>query len=202
MISALRGRSAQLMAALVFVVAVSSATAPCVYACSCAEPPPLAEAVREPTSVVFVATVMPGAAGHVPVRVDRWFYGAGAAPVLLLDEGGFGEGGEAACQIGRPTPGTQFIASTARNPERGTVYLNLCTRWAPLPSPDGESLLAEATRVFGEGAEVAPPVPPAEVAPDPAPAVLTLVVAFTAGGLLFLLVVLVARRSRRSGPAA
>jgi hypothetical protein len=202
MISALRGRSTQLVAAFALVAVVSSATAPCVLACSCVEPRPLAEAVREPTSVVFVATVMPGAAGHVPVRVDRWFHGGGAAPVLLLDEGGFGEGGEAACQIGRPAPGTLLIASTARNPQRGTVYLNLCTRWATLPSEEGETLLAEATRAFGEGAEIAPPVAPAEPARDPAPALLTLVVALAAGGLLFLLVVLVARRSRRSGPPA
>jgi hypothetical protein len=152
-------RSSALLLVVAFATLITLFAAPRpAAACSCAFIE-LAQAANDPQFAVFVGT-LGGLVGDVlPVRVEAWYHGQGAAPVVEV-EGWFSElGGGADCSIPPPERGATLVMATYRAPETGRYAMHLCTRQAPLNSPEGRDLLAEARAVFG---------PPAVPSPGPA----------------------------------
>ncbi len=113
------------------------------FACSCAQPEPMA-AYATADYAIFAGTAGPSDARGVPVRVAQWFSGKGAAPLVYLSAQSFT--GEASCGISLPPAGTNwiwvtFLADGGRDPSTG-----LCNPHGQLGTPEGDALLAEATR--------------------------------------------------------
>jgi hypothetical protein len=132
-------------------------------ACSCAMPGSLQEfATAE--NAIFSGTAGLKDARGVPVEVDTWFIGSGAAPVVYLAASSFGDG--ASCGTTAPTPGTKWIWVTWMEGGRGDPISGLCSPHAQLGTPEGDAMLAEATREFG-GTPVAGATDPPEPAPSP-----------------------------------
>lgn len=190
----MRGFGTSALLVLVFV-AVAGAAPPCALACSCAEPPPLAEAVADPDAALVAGRVGAAVQGGYAFAVERWFAGPNASPTFLARSG-------SGADCGLPLqPGDHLIAVWYRD-EQGAYSASICARFARLDDPNGEALLAEAQRLFGSGSTVdpetdqpvpAPPIPPG-VAPEP------VAVGAVAVGIGVLaaaaLVALVARRRR------
>jgi hypothetical protein len=202
-------RFARRLASLVSIAFLSSllwltAAAP-TFACSCVQPEPMA-AYATADNAVFSGTAGPSDARGVPVRVGQWFSGPGAAPIVYLSAASFG--GESSCGTNAPTAGTQWIWVTFVG-ERGDLMTGLCNPHGQLGTPEGDALLADATKTFGG---VAPPdateSDPPEAAPQPPPETpsprtelggVILLGTVGLGGVLLLGVVLFARRRAGTG---
>jgi hypothetical protein len=139
----------------------------------------------------------------VPVEVDQWLWGQGAAPVVWLTASSFGD--SAGCGTTPPPPGSSWIWIAWLPGNNGDFGTGLCSPAGQLGSADGDAMLKEALAVFDPieppGAEAAPttePAPPLEPAARPESADMSPYViggaAILAGLLLFGGVALVARR--------
>lgn len=175
-----------------------------VAACSCAMPGSLKESATV-EQAIFSGT----AGGHerrgVPVQVDRWFWGQGAAPVVWLAESSFGDG--ASCGTTPPAEGSRWLWIAWRPGNNGDFGTGLCSPAHDLGTPEGQAVFAEAVALFNG---VAPPTPAAATAetidpptaPDPAAAArdqaaITIIGGLLVGSLaLFGALILIARRSR------
>jgi hypothetical protein len=180
-----------------------------VVACSCAMPGPLAEAATA-DQAVFSGTAGLRQERGVPVEVERWFWGRGAAPVVWLAARSFGDG--ASCGIDTPPPGSRWIWLTWLPDDGGDPLAGLCSPHAMLDTPEGEAMLAEAIAAFSDRAPPSQPAEPTPEAPpptagpfDPAVAdrdatVIAIGAAVTLASLgLFGGLVLLARRQSRGG---
>ena len=143
-------------AAMLFAVAVVVAlgglliSARPVGACSCVANQSM-KAYATADNAVFTGTAGAREVRGVPVRVDRWFWGVGAAPVVWLAASSFGD--SAACGTEPPPAGTAWLWVTWRV-ETGDFGTGACSPAGNLAGPDGQALLAEAKAVFNA---IAPP---------------------------------------------
>lgn len=149
----------RILALLVGVSLGALAMPPAVAACSCMQIT-MDDARTQADAVVFTGTVGPRDARGYPVTVTRWFKGGGIfEPRVRLHPEGFSEaGGGADCTV-KPLPtGTAWIFITSAF--EGMYSVNLCSPHAALATDEGQTMLADAVRVFGGGG---PPVaaPPA-----------------------------------------
>jgi hypothetical protein len=129
---------------------------PCVVACSCMEPRPVAEYAAEPGAAIFVGRAGATAGDAILFAVERWYRGAGAAPVVMLIPGD-----SAMCGIAI-SPGDRMVMVAYRTDD-GRFRPSLCSPHARVDSPEGAKLLAEANTAFGAGAVPVPgetPTPP------------------------------------------
>ncbi len=176
-----------------------------VAACSCAMPGSLKESAT-PEQAIFSGTAGDHQPRGVPVQVDRWFWGQGAAPVVWLSESSFGDG--AACGTNPPAQGSRWLWIAWRPGNSGDFGTGLCSPAHDLGTPEGQAVFAEALDIFNG---VAPPTPVEAAAvetvdpvtaPDPAAAARDQAAVTIIGGLLlgslalFGGLVLIARRSR------
>jgi hypothetical protein len=156
-----RGIRASALLVLVFVGLVG-VQPPCVLACSCPEPPPLAEAARDPNTAVVAGRVGLAVQGGHAFVVERWFNGPDPAPTFLARSGNGAD-----CGVPLQT-GDHLLAVWYRD-EQGAYSASSCSRFAWLDAPDGEALMAEATEAFGAGIVVNEPTPgPIDVPGGPA----------------------------------
>lgn len=158
-----RSTAHPLLLALAAVVAASGillATARPVAACSCAGPQPM-QTYATAENAIFTGTAGPRDARGVPVAVDRWLWGAGAAPVVWLAKTSFGNG--AACGTNPPPAGSTWIWVTWLPGNRGDFGTGLCSPAGDLSTPEGRAMLDEAMAVF---TAVEPPTPTPEPTPD------------------------------------
>lgn len=175
-----------------------------VMACSCAMNRTMKENAT-PDQAIFTGTAGEQQARGVPVQVDRWLWGQGAAPVVWLAASSFGDG--AACGITPPSKGSRWLWVAWLPGNNGDFGTGLCSPAGDLDTPEGQAMLADALTVFDA---VDPPAPtPAEpnAAPNPAATpdpvatardrtAVTILAALLVGSLaLFGGLVLVARRS-------
>jgi len=156
-----RGIRASALLVLVFVGLVG-VQPPCVLACSCPEPPPLAEAARDPNTAVVAGRVGLAVEGGYAFVVERWFNGPDPAPTFFARSGNGAD-----CGVPLQT-GDHLLAVWYRD-DQGAYSASSCSRFARLDAPDGEALMAEATEVFGAGIVVSEPTPgPIDVPGGPA----------------------------------
>ena len=173
-----------------------------VAACSCATSS-LAEFAKFPGASVFVGTVGKVDPVGLPVAVDTWFRGPGAAPIVHLDASDLGSQ-SSSCGIPVPPPGARYIfASTPAGPG-GLLGLGLCNPYGDVSGPDGQALLAEAERAFPNPQVVPRPASTAAAPTDPvstisavAPIMMVGLGALVCLGLV-VLVVVIGRRLRAS----
>ena len=169
-------------------------------ACSCAMPGSIKEYATA-DNAIFSGTAGPQDARGVPVQVDTWFTGTGAAPIVYLGASSFGDG--ASCGTSAPPPGTAWIWVTWIGEAGGDPIAGLCSPHAQVGTPEGNALLAEAEAAFG-GTPFAGATDPPEAAPaPPVPRGMEPVIVAGTLGLgvaIFALAALFARR--RSRPAA
>jgi hypothetical protein len=64
------------------------AVPPCAFACSCAQAPSLEVVVSEWGNSVFVGRAGPRTGRQIVFTVERWYAGAGAAPVRTRHQSG------------------------------------------------------------------------------------------------------------------
>ena len=157
---------ARRLASLVSVAFLSSllwltAAAP-TFACSCVQPEPIA-AYATADNAIFSGTAGPSDARGVPVRVGQWFSGPGAAAIVYLSAASFG--GESSCGTSAPPAGTEWIWVTFVG-ERGELMTGLCSPHGQLGTPEGDALLADATKTFGGIAPPGTATDPPEAAPE------------------------------------
>jgi hypothetical protein len=131
-----------------------------VAACSCAMP----GSMKEYATVEHA--VFTGKAGEridrgVPVEVDQWLWGEGAADVVWLTAGSFGD--SAGCGTNPPPAGTSWIWVAWLPGNNGDFGTGLCSPHAQLDTPEGQTMLADALAVFDPNA-------PAPTTPEPTPA--------------------------------
>ncbi|HET9522538.1 MAG TPA: hypothetical protein VFO73_15930 [Candidatus Limnocylindrales bacterium] len=150
---------ATLLAAFGFMLG----TAGPVVACSCAMPTSLAEQATA-EHAIFAGTADVLQARGVPVVVERWFWGAGAAPVVWLTADSFGDDG-ASCRTSPPPPGSQWIWVTWLPGNQGDFGAGLCSPAGNLATPEGQAMFEEAVATF-----VGVAIPSAEPDPTAAPA--------------------------------
>ena len=179
-----------------------------VAACSCVGYTSWKEAVNADTAV-FAGTAGPLDARGVPVRVERWFQGKGAAPTVWLARGSFnGKAGVFnTCGVEAPPAGSSWLW-VAYPGENGDFGTGLCSPAGDLASPEGAAMFREAVAAFGgEAPGPADPMPAATAdaaLPTPGPAdiardrsAVTIIGGLIAGSLaMFGGLVLIARRSR------
>jgi hypothetical protein len=170
------------------------------FACSCVGPQPMATYAGA-DHAIFSGAAGPSDARGVPVRVALWFSGPGAAPIVYLAEDSFGD--EAGCGTNVPRAGTEWIWVTFLPEGGGDPITGLCSPHGQLGTPEGDTMLADATATFGG---IAPPgttaTDPPEAAPPtplvPAEAGTPIVLATVGLGLTVLLAaVFIARRRLR-----
>ena len=158
-----------LAAALLASFSILLWTAGPVAACSCAMP----GSMKEFATVEHA--VFTGKAGEridrgVPVEVDQWLWGEGAADVVWLTAGSFGD--SAACGTNPPPAGTSWIWVAWLPGNNGDFGTGLCSPHAQLDTPEGQTMLADALAVFDPNAPPrSTPVPtsaPESPAADPA----------------------------------
>jgi hypothetical protein len=138
-------------------------TARPVVACICAMPTSLAEQATA-EHAIFAGTADVLQARGVPVVVERWFWGAGAAPVVWLTADSFGDDG-ASCRTNPPAPGSQWIWVTWLPGNEGDFGAGLCSPAGNLATPEGQAMFDEAVATFA-----GVPVPSAQPDPTAAPA--------------------------------
>jgi hypothetical protein len=136
-------------------------TAGPVEACSCAMP----GSMKEYATVEHA--VFTGKAGEqidrgVPVEVDQWLWGEGAADVVWLTASSFGD--SAGCGTNPPPAGTSWICVAWLPGNNGDFGTGLCSPHAQLDTPEGQTMLADALAVFDPNAR-----PAATPEPTPAP---------------------------------
>ncbi|HET7702745.1 MAG TPA: hypothetical protein VFK35_05050 [Candidatus Limnocylindrales bacterium] len=200
------------LVALIGASGILLASARPVAACSCAEFQTMKDFATA-DNAVFTGTAGVREQRGVPVTVDQWFWGRGAAPVVWLAAASFGDG--SSCGTDPPPPGSAWIWVTWLPPDGGDPMTGLCSPSGELTTPEGRKMLAEATEVFSglaqpatptptEAPPVAAPTTPVETAPpDPAAVArdqATMTIALALGGVVIVLfggLVLLARRPGR-----
>lgn len=205
-------RAVILLAILLAASGILLATARPVRACSCASFTSMKDYATADTAV-FTGTAGARDRRGVPVSVDRWYWGRGAAPVVWLAASSFGDG--SSCGTNPPPVGSAWIWVTWLPPDGVDPATGLCSPSGDLSTPEGQKLLAEAETVFeavlpsATSGSSTPPgrpstlAPTATTAPDPAAiarerAGLTIAVSLVAVVLiLFVGLTLLARRSNR-----
>lgn len=151
-----------LAAALLFSFSLLLWSAGPVAACSCAMPGSMKEYAAV-ENAVFTGTAGEQIDRGVPVEVDQWLWGQGAADVVWLTAGSFGD--SAGCGTNPPPAGTSWIWVAWLPGNNGDFGTGLCSPHAQLDTPEGQTMLADALAVFD------PKAPPAATAePTPAPA--------------------------------
>ena len=202
-----RSTLALLVAALLTAFAILLLSARPTVACSCAMPGELS------TYATIENAVFTGTAGvlvdrGVPVEVDQWLWGEGAAPVVWLTASSFGD--SAGCGTTPPPPGSSWIWVAWLPGNNGDFGTGLCSPAGQLGSADGDAMLKEALAVFDptdppepSGQPIATSQPTPTIEPEAASDTSDLS-AFVVGGgailvglLLFGGVALVARRQER-----
>jgi hypothetical protein len=143
-----------------------AAAPPCsVLACDC-DVPAIAELVRYPTVALFVGTAEPRVGDHVPVRVEGWFRGPGAAPLVLTTTGQETDATTGHVMMNTCgmalAPGRWIVAAT-RDSTFQRFMPGICLPAAPLDTPQGQAFMAEAVAAFG-----APQAPPPAATERPA----------------------------------
>ena len=134
-----------LMAALFASFGILVGTAGPVAACSCAMPGSLKEyATAE--NAVFTGTAGEHAERGVPVEVKQWLWPPDAPEEVWLGAASFGD--SAGCGTNPPQPGTSWIWVTWRPDNTSDFMTSLCSPAAPLDTPEGQQMLAEALAVF------------------------------------------------------
>lgn len=175
-----------------------------VLACSCAGFQSMADHAA-PENAVFTGIAGAREPRGVPVQIDQWLWGAGAAPVVWLSDESFGDSGM--CGADPPPAGTSWIWVTWRPANERDFGTGLCQPQARLDSPEGREMLAEAIEFFGGGAPpgTAAPTEPAAAPAEPTsgasgiPVFVPVAVGVAvATALLFGGLVLVSRRQRPS----
>jgi hypothetical protein len=145
-------------AVLLFVVASVAAfggllgSARPVAACSCAMPGSM-KALAIAENAIFTGVAGKQEARGVPVKVDRWFWGQGAAPVVWLSASSFGD--SASCGTTPPAPDSRWLWVAWRPENGGDFGAGLCSPSGNLDTAEGRAMLEEAQAVF-EG--VLPPI--------------------------------------------
>ena len=150
-----------LAAAVIASFSILLWTAGPVAACSCAMP----GSMKEYATVEHA--VFTGKAGEridrgVPVEVDQWLWGEGAADVVWLTAASFGD--SAGCGTNPPPAGTSWIWVAWLPGNNGDFGTGLCSPHAQLDTPEGQTMLADALAVFDPNAP-----PPTTPEPTPAP---------------------------------
>lgn len=149
---------------------LSLASPRAVAACSCVQIS-MDDAATQPEAVVFSGVVEPRDARGYPVTVTRWYKGGGVLePRAWLHPGGFSlTGGGADCSVPPLPTGTEyiFIAYTFE----GLYSVGLCSPHAAVATAEGQTMVADAVRVFGGGGPpaTAPPTASPPGAPTAAP---------------------------------
>ena len=175
---------------LLGAVVVSGPLAIATLACSPSFEEPTIRALG-PAQVVVMGTIGDRVAGGRLFHVERSYNGGVTATPIVI---AFKEGepvGDCSYPV---STGASLIIAPYREPD-GRLTADLGTLQADPSSDAGRRYVAEATTLFGPG--VVPPA--ASVAPEssPAPDVRLLVVALAASvGLVFMVVLIVARRQR------
>jgi hypothetical protein len=141
-------------------------TAGPVVACSCAVPTSLAEQATA-EHAIFAGTADVLQARGVPVVVERWFWGAGAAPVVWLTAESFGDDG-GSCRTNVPPPGSQWIWVAWLPGNEGDFGTGLCSPSGNLATPEGQAMFDEAVATF-VGAPIPSPEPVLTAAPATSP---------------------------------
>jgi hypothetical protein len=154
-----QSRRAVLILALAFLAAFGGLliTARPAAACSCATVGSIKDYAK-PENAIFTGTAGVAQARGVPVRVDQWLWGKGAAPVVWLAASSFGNG--ASCGTTPPIPGTAWLWVAWLPGNRGDFGTGLCSPSGDLATPEGEAMLADALTVFQA-------IPPPAATPEP-----------------------------------
>lgn len=148
-----RSTLALLVAAMLTAFAILLLSARPTVACSCAMPGELSTyATAE--NAVFTGTAGVLVDRGVPVEVDQWLWGQGAAEIVWLTASSFGD--SAACGTTPPPPGSSWIWVAWLPGNNGDFGTGLCSPAGQLGTPDGDAMLEEALATF-EGTE--PPEP-------------------------------------------
>jgi hypothetical protein len=142
-----------LVGALAFAFATIFSTVRPAFACSCAMRETIAQQAT-PDNAIFTGTAGLAVARGVPVQVDRWMWGRGAAPQVWLAADSFGDG--AACGTSVPPAGSRWLWVTWIGPGSVDFRTGLCSPAGDLATPEGQAMLADALAVFDA---VAPPEP-------------------------------------------
>jgi hypothetical protein len=175
---------------LVLAGAGAGAAPSCVFACSCAAPPSLREAVEEWGSAVFVGRAVARTGETVSFAVERWYVGSGAAPVVQLQAG---DGAMCGVDV---RPGA-YLVLTATRDELGRFTPSICSPYGHMGSPEATRLLAEAERTFGPGQRFGGGPAPGETpvaGPAWGPFLAIGAAGVTIGGLAIAAIVLLLRR--------
>ena len=207
-----------LVVAIVAAVLLSWLGAPrSVSACSCPETR-ISDYAGKPDIAVFVGTAGRRVGDNVPVRVEAWFQGPDHLPFVLTSTGETTDPTNGmvimnSCGV-QLEAGVRWIVVASVDPRGGPLTPASCFPVAPLDTPAGQEMLAEATRAYGApeppGIEAVSPEP-SIVRPPPAasnavrgevedgeepgisPPVL-IVIAVALGGVVLLVPLLMARR--------
>jgi len=134
-----------LTAALFASFGILVGTAGPVVACSCAMPGSMKEYATA-DNAVFTGTAGEHAERGVPVEVKQWLWPQDAPEDVWLSAASFGD--SAGCGTNSPQPGTSWIWVTWRPDKTSDFMTGLCSPAAPLDTPEGEQMLAEALEVF------------------------------------------------------
>jgi hypothetical protein len=164
-------------------------------ACTCMAPVPGAPAFSGEEDAVLVGTVgQTDGRGVYAFAVERWFHGGSAATVRLQSAmETFPDGQTAINSCGLTFEVGERLIMAAGRTDATTLRPGSCAPYARVASPQGQQLLADAVRAFGEGAApgTPPEIPPGADAPPDlglvAIALVTFIVGLTAvaAGLAF-----------------
>ena len=174
-----------------------------VLACSCAVDliPSLVETRADPDAAVFTGQAGIQVGGRVPITVERWFHGPGEADVVWVRARDIPTGPNSVmtntCGLEMMAGARRFFVVYGTPPE--PFNASTCSLGAPLDSPEGQQLVADASVVFGIHPAPVPSAAEPESAPIGSPSaigegLLWAAGAFGVGLLFFALIVLIARR--------
>jgi hypothetical protein len=155
------------------------------FACSCAGEPTL----TGDEDAVFIGTAGgPQPDGTHAFTIERWFKGGGAATVRVASERiVFADGSTTVDTCGLHFEvGDRLILAASIG--EGVLRPGTCAPHATIASPEGRDLVADATRIFGEGKSPGGEVDP-EGGVEPAAGADLATVAFIAVGLAVLIAV-------------
>lgn len=162
-----RSAVALFVASVLMAFGILLATAGPTVACSCAMPGPMKDYATV-EHAVFTGTAGVQTGRGVPVEVDQWLWGQGAADVVWLSANSFGD--SAGCGVNPPAQGSKWIWVTWLPGNNGDFGTGLCSPAGDLSTPEGQAMLTDALSAF---AAVDPPrsspeaSPAAPAAPEP-----------------------------------
>ena len=136
-----------LLAAFVLTFVMAAIVPPRAFACSCVQ---ITIGGLDPAqNQVYIATAGQATPQGLPMAVERWFAGPGAAPVVNLGPASFGD--SASCGTEPFPAGSRWILSTWAGDPTQPPTTGLCQPHALLDSPEGQAMLAEAVTAYGDG---------------------------------------------------